>query len=217
MQFLRRWKIIARRLARQYSWADLRWSHITILCLIVAGALINLALPNGWTVWPFVAVFSMLTWLNEAAERNGQGIPPIQVYALVVMVLGFWFIGVFIMTRVNVFIQLLGIFGIACYTYHGYMKYKAHLQLIADRRHQGLCVHCGFPNDGSFTYCVNCGHEPDPELASQQRMTAIAQYGKTSDRARQVLTTESYANNASRKEKALLANSPRRRGRAGKR
>jgi hypothetical protein len=217
MHALRRWKLIALKAVRQFGWADLRWSYITIVGMVVGGALINLILPFGWTVWPLIPVFAMLTVLNEIAERNGQGVPPFQVYAFVVLVLAIWVVGVIIMSKVNVFIQLLGVGALVGYTYHGYMKYRERLKLIMKRRDEGRCIHCGEPDDGSMTYCENCGMEPDPERASQQRTSSIVQYGKKSDHARKVLTPESLGNIAARKEKALLANSQRRRGRPPKR
>ena len=217
MPDFQRWKSIALKAVRQFGWEDLRWSYVTIAGMIVTAALINLLLPNGWTVWPLVPVFAMLTVVNELAERNGQGVPPFQVYAFVVLVLVVWAAGVIVMSKVNVFIQLMGVGGILGYTYHGYMKHRERQRLIMKRREEGRCIHCGEPDDGSMTYCENCGMEPDPERASQQRTASIVQFGNKSNHARDVLTPQSLGNIAASKEKALLQNSPRRRGKPPKR
>jgi hypothetical protein len=217
MQLLRRWKLIALKVIRQFGWEDLRWSYFTILGMILTAMFVNLLMPHGWTVWPLVPVFGMLTVINELADRHGQGIPPFQIYAFVVLVIAVWFIGVLIMSQVNVFIQLLGVGGLIGFVAHGYIKHREKMRLMFKRQSEGRCVHCGYDYDENLPFCENCGEEPDPDAASAKRTSEIVQHGKKNDHARKILTHETLGNIASRKEKALLDNSPRRRGKPPKR
>src|SRR6202453_4763314 len=66
---------------RDFARLDLRPSHLIVGGMVVVGVIVNLVFAHGWTVWPVVLAFAMLTIINEAVERNGQGIPPFQVYA----------------------------------------------------------------------------------------------------------------------------------------
>lgn len=216
MRFVQEIKTYVIKAMHQFSWTDLRWSYIIIGGMIVLGAFVNFVMPHGWTILPLIPVMGMLVVVNESADRNGQGVPPFQVYALLAGGVGAWLVAVMILSQVNVFVLLLGVGGLGAYTAHGYLKHREHLRLILKRRLEGLCVHCGEPADEDDTYCENCGQEPDPDRTSQQRTSAIVQHGKRTDRARSVLTPESLGNVAARKEKALLAKSPRRRGKGPK-
>lgn len=216
MRFAQEIKAYLTKAMHQFSWADLRWSYILIGGMIVLGAFVNYVMPHGWTIWPLIPVMGLLIVVNESADRNGQGVPPLQVYALLAMGVAAWLIGVMILSQVNVFVLLLGVGGLGAYTAHGYLKHRERLRLRFARRLEGLCVHCGEPADEDDTYCENCGQEPDPDRTGQQRTSAIVQHGRKTDRARSVLTPESLGNVAARKEKALLAKSPRRRGKGPK-
>src|SRR5688500_7985991 len=39
---------------QQFTRLDLRWSYLAIGVLVVVGAVLNLVLPHGWTVWPMI-------------------------------------------------------------------------------------------------------------------------------------------------------------------
>jgi hypothetical protein len=202
---------------KQFSWTDLRWSYIAIAAMLLVGVLVNILLPNGWTIWPLIPVIGLLIVVNESADRNGQGVPPFQVYAFFGAVGVVWVIGVVIMSKVNPFVQLLGLGVMAYYAAQGYIKNRERLRIITNRRNEGCCIHCGEPADPVATICEECGLEIDPERTSQQRTAAISLYGKKTDRARSVLKPQSLGNIAAAKEKALIANSPRRRGKPQKR
>ena len=217
MRFLTEIKDYAIRARAQFSLADLKWSYLWIASLFVLCIPIHLFMQDGWTIWPMVPVIGMLIIINEAAERNGQGVPPFQVYGFFALVFGVWILGVIVMSKVNVFIQLLGVGTLAYYSGKAYLAQRERNRIIEARRNEGCCIHCGASSDPEETICEECGLEVDPERTSQQRTAAISLYGKTSDRARQVLTHESLGNIAARKEQQLLANSPRRRGKPPKR
>src|SRR5882724_10756130 len=100
---------------KSFGWTDLRWAHLWIVSLIVGAGVINLLLPNGWTIWPLIPVMAAMIVINEAAERNDQGIPPLQIYAFVVVVTLVWLAGVIIMSQVPIFIQLTGVGALVWY------------------------------------------------------------------------------------------------------
>src|SRR5690242_2191907 len=69
---------------RDFRDKDLRYSYLIIGGMIVIGLIVNwlFAHSRGWTVWPFVLAAGILLCIHEAAERNGTGVPPLQVCAL---------------------------------------------------------------------------------------------------------------------------------------
>jgi hypothetical protein len=200
-----------------FSWSDLRWSHLSIVAMLLVAAVVQFTMDNGWTIWPMVPVVAMLVFINEAADRNGQGVPPFQVYAFFALVLVVWTVSVIILSKVNVFIQLLSFCIMAYYAAKAYLKQRERLRIIESRRNEGCCINCGEPADPENLICEECGLEVDPERSSAQRTASIALYGKRTDRARGVLTPQSLGNIAASKEQALLANSPRRRAKPPKR
>src|SRR5438270_626829 len=134
MASFRQFKDYLVRAWRQFSWTDLRWSHLTIVGIIAGAALMNLVLPNGWTVWPLVPVASAMVIVNEAADRNGQGVPPLQVYGFVALVLIVWSAGVAFLSKVPVLIQVMGFLTLGYFSVKGYLKGRQREQLIAERR-----------------------------------------------------------------------------------
>lgn len=203
---------------RQFGWTDLRWAHLWIVAAILAAALINLFLPYGWTIWPLIPAVAAMIVINEAADRTGQGVPPLQVYVFVLAVIFIWLLGVLIMSKVPLLIQLLGVCALAWYSIDGWLKQRQRAQLVALRRQEGCCIHCGEPVDPYDQFCPNCGEDPDPGRSEQQRLASIVQHGRSHDgHARKVLKQESYAASAARKEHELLARADQRKGRVKKR
>jgi hypothetical protein len=217
MRFLNEIKLYAIKARQQFTWADLKWSYLIIGGLFLLCIPISFMMKDGWTIWPMLPVLAMLIVINESAERNGQGVPPFQVYAFFGMVIGVWIVGVIVLSKVNVFVQLLAMGVLAYYSLKAHLLQRERMRIIEMRRNEGCCIHCGEPSDPEAMICEECGLEVDPERTSQQRTASIALYGKKSDRAREVLTPQSLGNIAAAKEKALLANSPRRRGKPPRR
>src|SRR5580700_4211771 len=124
---------------RDFARLDLRPSHMIIGGMVVVGAIINLVFAHGWTVWPIVLAFGMLTIINEAVERNGQGIPPFQVYAFFIGIGVFWLILVMFMWAIHPIFLILGM-GIVIYRgIEAYLKQRERERLINFRRERGVC------------------------------------------------------------------------------
>lgn len=200
-----------------FSWADLRWSHLALVGAALLCVVISLVLPHGWTVWPMLPVVALLIVVNEAVDRNGQGLPPIQVYLFFAAVVFIWIVSVLILSQINVLVQLMTVGAVTYYLGKLYLAQRERDRVIQERRDQGCCIYCGEPAAPEQPLCLNCGLEVDPQRTSLDRTLSIVRYGKRSDRARSVLKQESQGNIAARKEKELLAKSVHRRGRPPKR
>jgi hypothetical protein len=199
-------KSIQSRLAvalREYARLDLRASHIVVFALIVAGAVINLFVAHGWTVWPFVGAFGVLTYINEAADRNGEGIPPFQVYAFFIGAVALWILMVLLLSAINPVIAILGIIAVGYRAAQAMIRQRERSRLIAARRADGRCIHCGESFDSGAVLCESCGEEPNPDEAMLQRVSQI--YRSPEEMARTRATLSRKPVNASTKESALLA------------
>jgi hypothetical protein len=187
---------------REYARLDLRASHIIVVAMIVAGAVINIVVPHGWTVWPFVGAFGVLTYINEAADRNGQGIPPFQVYAFFFGVVALWILMVLLLSSINPIIVILGIIAVGYRAAQAFIRQRERDRLIAARRADGRCIHCGEMFDPNAILCESCGEEPNPDEALLKRVAQI--YRSPEEMARTRATLSRAATNASTKETALL-------------
>ena len=101
--------------------------------MVALGLAVNLLLPHGWTVWPFVLAAAILLTIHEMAERNGQGIPPLHVYAFFVAAMTLWLGLVVILSAVNVLVLLLGIGVLGYFAVQGYLKQREKMRVIAAR------------------------------------------------------------------------------------
>lgn len=158
---------------RQFASLDLRISHLAIGVTIILGALINLFLPHGWTVWPAILAFGILTYMNEAVSRNCQGFPPYHVYAFFIGAIAAWTLIVLVLSAVNPVILILGIGAILFRIIEAVLRQREREKLIATRRLQGVCLHCGGPYDANVVFCENCGEEPNPDEAILKRVAQI--------------------------------------------
>ena len=86
----------------------MRWSYWLIISLILVGIVANIVLSHGWTIWPFIFCVGFMSMVHEAAERNGQGVPPLHVYAFLLCVIAVWVFLTAILSVVNVFVLLCG-------------------------------------------------------------------------------------------------------------
>jgi hypothetical protein len=191
---------------REFARSELRPSHLIIGGIILLGAAINLIFAHGWTVWPFVAAFGILTYINEAADRNGQGIPPFQVYAFLVGVVAVWIVLVFFLSSINPLILILGLLAVAYRGTQAFLSKRERDRLIAHRRSEGLCLHCGAVNNPGAPFCESCGEEPNPDDALLRRVAEIYRTPQDMAHARATLSRAGGAgSSAAAKEKALLA------------
>jgi hypothetical protein len=200
---------------RSYFQEDLRWSQLIILGLVVVGLVVNLLLPHGWAVWPLILAAAMMIMINEAADRAGQGVPPLQVYALFGAIVGIWMLIVLVLSALHPIIFVLGMLVLFYYAARGYLKNHAHQKMIEQRREEGQCIHCGEPADPDQTVCPHCGEEANPDAARSKWSTLTAKSPQDKARIRAILKPQSAASEAAAKEQALLSrrqrkHSPRR-------
>jgi|SRR5687768_5975223 len=193
---------------REFVRDDLRTSHLIIAGLVLVGLIVNIILPNGWTVWPFVLAAAILLTIHEAAERNGTGVPPGHVYAFFFGGMVLWMVVVMLLSVTNPFVLILGVAGVCYYAGRGYMQQREKARIIFERQRDGLCIHCGERYNPENEMCDHCGEEPDPMATQLQRVAGVARNRSSSDavaRARAALKPESTAATASRRERALIA------------
>jgi len=191
---------------RDYVALETRPSHLIIGAMIVLGAIINAFFAHGWTVWPFVLSFGMLTYINEAVDRSGQGIPPVQVYGLFVAAGVAWIVIVMLLSAINPIIFILGIGVILYRVVEAFLRQREREQLIASRKLKGLCLHCGEVYDPNSSVCQSCWEEPNPDSALLKRVAQICHSPQDMARARAVLTRNAPGGgSASAKEAALVA------------
>ena len=200
-----RGKALRRRAIRDYVRTDLRWSYLAILGMVIGGVVVNLLMPHGWTVWPFVMAAGMMMLIHEAAERNLGGVPPFQVYAFFIGAMACWFACIFIISRVNPVILLIGILVMCYYVALGYLKKLERKRIIMKRRMEGRCIFCGAIADYDMAYCANCGREPDPDDAQLKRVAYAPRSGNIKEKARSALKPASPTAVAKQKEQALIA------------
>ena len=196
---------------RSYFQEDLRWSQLAIAGLVVAGLAVNLLMPHGWTVWPLVLMAGLMIMINEAAERSGQGVPPLQVYAMFGAIVGIWIVIVVLLSALHPIIFAAGILVLAYFAAKGYLKNLAKQKLIDQRREDGQCVHCGEPANPEQAICESCGEETNPDATRAKWSTLTAKSPQDQARIRAILKPASGASEARNKEQALL-NRRQRRG-----
>ena len=198
-----------RRVLAQFSLSDLRISYLAIAVMIAIGAIVNVFMPHGWTVWPFVLAAGIITMVHEAAERNGQGVPPLHAYGFFAGAVIVWVVLTAIFSVVNPVILVFGLLGLSYQAARAYIKARQRMKLIETRRAEGKCIHCGEPINKDLTYCEECGNEPDPMSTQLQRVASTIQQQKKVGHARQVLT-ETNKTAMSRREKAILRSKGRK-------
>ena len=169
---------------RDFVRMGLRWSYLVIGGLIILGIILNVFLLHGWWVWPFVFVAGMMTMIHEAADRNGEGIPPFQGYALFVAVIGLWVLIAVVLTWVGPLI-LLGVPPLVIYGTRIFVKNHKRIKLVANRRAGGQCIHCGEPALAGYVLCVACGREPGLDEGKPVQIGPVAEGRK--QRARETL------------------------------
>lgn len=190
---------------REFFRNDLRWSYALIGGLIVLGVVINIFLPHGWTIWPLFFAAGGMSMVHEAAERNGQGIPPLHVYAFIAAAIFIWVLLAAISSILNPFVMLLGLLALAYQVFKGYLQDRERNRLIEARRADGLCIHCGHPRVENQVFCDACGEEPDPANARLRRVASIVHTRKNTGHMRSVLSKQNPVTGARAREQALIA------------
>ena len=187
---------------------DLRWSYLILVALAVAGAVANWILPHGWTAWPVVLAAGLLVVVNEAADRNGEGIPPLTVYAFFGGAVALWLGGMMLVSLFNPVVLLLGVGLLGYQCGRGYMRTRERRELMNRRRMAGECVHCGEPVVDGETYCNSCGELANPDGVRISASTVRTK--RDVARVRAAIKPVSDQAVAASKEQALLAKRHRR-------
>lgn len=187
----------------------LRWSYLAVAALVLLGLLANLLFSHGWTVWPLVAVVALLLYVHEAADRSGQGVPPLYVYAFFASALLIWAILTLLLTAFNPWILISGL-AVVCYLMtKRYLAAREFQRLLDSRRAEGRCLHCGQFADPNAGVCMNCGEEPDPDAAQMQRIQATLHNSASTpgrkQRMRSTLQQDTLSASAKKKEQRLIA------------
>src|SRR4051812_5408234 len=90
---------------------DMRWSY-WIIGGLIAIAIVASFFKGGWQLYPFLFAAGVLSMIHEAADRNGQGVPPLYAYAFLLGGIGIWILVVLIFSFVNPFILFLGVLAL---------------------------------------------------------------------------------------------------------
>jgi len=203
------WKLIRARLKQglgEFASTGLRWSYFVIAGLILTGVVLNIVLAHGWWVWPFVFVAGMMTMIHEAAERNGQGIPPLHGYALLFSAIGLWVLIAMILTWVGP-LMLLAVPPLLYFGTRIFLKNHKRMKQIAQRRADGCCIFCGEPFVPGYVLCGGCGLEPGLNPDKPVEIGSVS--SAKQQRARAALTPEAPTASVKRKEEALMGRRPR--------
>jgi hypothetical protein len=197
---------------KQFYNQDMRWSYYVILGLILAGIVVNVAWPQLWMMWPFVFAVAVLSIVHEAAERNGQGVPPLYAYGFLFGVLLFWVIVVAIFSVVNKYVLLFAVIALGYQCAKAWVQERERTKLMDLRRANNQCIHCGEPIPEKTAVCLNCGLEPDPTGQRMRRISSIVGGRKDPAKARAAIKQDSIASSASKREQALIAKRASMRG-----
>jgi hypothetical protein len=189
---------------RTYIRTDMRLSYLLIFGMMVIGVLVNLFMPHGWTVWPFVMAAGMMLLIHEAADRNGEGIPPLYVYAFFIGAMLSWFLMMTMLSLINPVILIVGLIVMGYYSALGYIRQREHKRLVMRRRMDGQCIYCGTPADYDLAFCAKCGREPDPDDAQLKRVAHAPRGDGIKQRARDSLKPPPAATAMKSKEQALI-------------
>jgi hypothetical protein len=182
--------------------SDVKWSHIINVFLLIVGLTVTVLFENGWTVCPFLGAVGIIVMINEAADRNGEGVPPLHVYLFFFASVLVWSFAVTVLSVVNIWILLFGVFGSLWYTAVCMRRAKEHDAVLAMRVERQLCIHCATPIDPEYSFCQACGREPNPDSARMKRIRSIMSNRKNSERMRRALT-ETPQQVARQKERSL--------------
>jgi Ca2+/Na+ antiporter len=167
---------------------------LIVIGLVIAGTIINFSIHNSMVVWPFVFAVAALLIINDASDRTGAGVPPIQAYALFFGTLIVFFIFVALVSRINAWLFLVLLAGASVYVVRDWKRRREKKIEIDRLRVAGLCIRCGMPvrNDVD-AQCENCGQLVNPERLNLFHIGKAISLRANSNNARQVLTGQKPA------------------------
>jgi hypothetical protein len=195
---------------RSFRTRDMRWSYGIVGVLIVIGVASHIFLKHGWAIYPFCFAAGAMAMVHEAAERNGQGVPPLYVYGGIVAALMVWVILSVVASFFHPSVLFIGFAVLGYQLVKGYIQQRERKRLIAYRREEGLCVRCGEAIEANKATCLNCGQEPDP--AQLRRIASVVKNRDDYTRTRSVLTPQRATATAAQREQQLMQRRRQRRG-----
>jgi hypothetical protein len=190
---------------RQFRETGLRWSYIINGSMVVIGVIVNFFLPHGWVIWPLVMAIGIMLMINEAADRNGEGVPPMHVYAWFASALCLWISMAAIFSAIAKPLLIVGLPVGIFFGTRTYLRNKKKLAIATERRAKGLCVACGHPMNMDIGCCENCGAEIRPEVSFLERLRNNNRSTEQMARTRETLTRTPPTIAAQRKEQQLLS------------
>src|SRR3954451_12292251 len=114
---------------RDFRRKDMRWSYGAVGILILIGVLSNIFFRHGWAIWPFCFAAGAMAMVHEAAERTGQGVPPLSVYACLVVILIIWAILAPIASLLHPIVLFIGYAVLAYQLLRGYTQQRERKRL----------------------------------------------------------------------------------------
>jgi len=196
---------------KQFYQTDMRWSYWVIGGLILIGIVASF-FPGGWALYPVLFAAGALSMIHEAADRNGQGVPPLYAYGFLIGIMLVWVIVVLIFSFVHPMLLFIGMLVLAYQLARGYLQERERTKLVETRRAHGMCIHCGFETEEKKGVCPNCGEEPDPVNARLRRVASIVHVRKNTPQARGVLGKQNPLSSVKQREQALIARRQATRG-----
>jgi hypothetical protein len=196
---------------KQFYQTDMRWSYWVIAGLVAIGIVASF-FKGGWALYPILFAAGVLSMIQEAADRNGQGVPPLYAYGFLIGIILLWVIVVLIFSFVHPVLVFIGMLVLAYQLARGYLQERERTKLIETRRAHGECIHCGFETEEKKGVCPNCGEEPDPTSARLRRVASIVHVRKNTPQARGVLGKGNPMSSVKQRENALIARRQANRG-----
>jgi len=194
---------------RDFRRKDLRWSYGAVAILILIGVLSNIFFRHGWAIWPFCFAAGAMAMVHEAAERTGQGVPPLYVYGGLVALLVIWAVLAAIASLLHPIVLFIGFAVLTYQLLRGFIQQRERTRLVNYRREEDLCVRCGEPIDHTRATCGNCGNEPDP--SQLKRIASVVKNRDDYTRSRSVLTPQRATATVAQKEQQLIQRRRHRR------
>jgi hypothetical protein len=131
---------------------------LVVIGMAVAGFFLNIFMRGGMVVWPFIFAVAVLLIVNDASDRNGVGIPPLQAYGLFFGIIVALILFVALVSTINPWVVVALTIAAAIFVARDWVKRKSKDREYARRRAAGVCVRCCTPVGKALDEeCSNCG------------------------------------------------------------
>jgi len=123
----------------------------------------------------------VLLVVNDASDRNGVGIPPLQAYGLFFGIIVVFFLFIALVSTINPWVVIGLVIAGAIFIALDWVKRKSKDREYAKRRAAGVCVRCCTPVGKALDEeCSNCGMPVHMERITLARLAkAIGMKGGT--------------------------------------